>query len=84
MYQLLMEKYGLRVMFFNGNMDFTIPTVGGRLNSFLMLNYSQFLFVVENYLNILIPEFQNIGRSIWRYNNVDPFAGKLVLILCGL
>jgi vitellogenic carboxypeptidase-like protein len=60
-YARLLEQHGVRFMFFNGNMDFTVPTTGVEmwLNQMQWSGQSAFL---------------SANRTVWRYSATDPFA----------
>lgn len=61
MYANLMDAHGLRLLFFNGNLDFTIPTIGTE-QWMMNLDFSG------------SAAFRAANRTIWRYNSQDPFA----------
>jgi carboxypeptidase C (cathepsin A) len=61
MYAKLMDHHKLPLMFFNGNLDFTISTIGVE-NWLYKLNWSG------------QGNYQIANRTIWRYDPSDPFA----------
>ncbi len=61
MYAALLDKHKLPLLFFNGDMDFTVPTSGVELwlNTMQWSGRSQFV---------------GANRTVWRYSATDPFA----------